>query len=69
MNRNEVLIKIAELMSQMNEEQLLVFRALILTSQTREWLPVDGAAIQRLNEWLTIGEPDHAGGRLPGSLR
>ena len=68
MNRREVLAKIGELMSQMDQEQLMVFRALILSSQGRTWVPVDGAAIQRLNDWLTIGETDHAGGDFRGTF-
>lgn len=42
-------------MSQMNAEQLLIFRALILAEQGRAWAAVDGAVIQRMHEWIVLG--------------
>jgi len=60
MSRREDLKRIAELMAQMNGEQLLIARAMLLIRVARRWVAVQGATlVDRMARAIVIGESDH----------
>lgn len=56
MTYEEDLRDLADLLAQMNAEQLLIFRAILISGQGQAWRAIDGATIERLREWIMIGD-------------
>jgi len=63
MIKKQKLVELANLVGRMDHKGLVVLRAYAISVKygQRSWLATNGAAIQRLNEWLMIGESDHVG--------
>lgn len=62
MSRHEDLKRIAELMSQMNREQLLIVRAMLFARVVRRWVAVQGATfVDRMARAIVIGDDRHEG--------
>lgn len=65
MSRREDLKRIAELMAQMDNEHLLIVRALLLIRISRKWVAVQGAALldRAARPWVIGGTSKRKGER------